>query len=99
MRLPHSNNFWTQETQCGINCCFEPVPWMDRHWLDCGAGVRGRSKPASRGRIKTSQFEGIIIGWGAHENETLTGESTQIERVPIDLNAAPGGLVQPGRCA
>jgi hypothetical protein len=24
--------------------------------------VSGRSKPASQGRIKTSQFEGIIIG-------------------------------------
>jgi hypothetical protein len=53
--------------------------------------VRGRSKPASEGRIKTSQFEVIIIGWGAHENETLTGESTQIERATINLNAAPVG--------
>jgi hypothetical protein len=70
-----------------------------KNQINPGQTVRGRSKPASEGRIKTSQFEGIIIGWGVHENETLTGESTQIERATIDLNTAPGGLVQPGHCA
>jgi hypothetical protein len=61
--------------------------------------VSGRSKPASQGRIKTSQFEGIIIGQGAHQDETLTGEPSQIEPATIDINSAPGGMVQPGYCA
>jgi hypothetical protein len=63
------------------------------------ADVSGRSKPASQGRIKTSQFEGILIGQGAHQDETLTGEPSQIEPATIDINSAPGGMVQPGYCA
>ena len=58
--------------------------------------VSGRSKPASQGRIKTSQFEEIIIGQRSRKNGTLTGEPTQIEPATIDLNITSGGMVQPG---
>jgi hypothetical protein len=76
-----------------------PDAWKVRVlWLFCRT-VSGRSKPASQGRIKTSQFEGIIIGQGAHQDETLTGEPSQIEPATIDINSAPGGMVQPGYCA
>jgi hypothetical protein len=72
-----------------------PYRKLSEKWLI----VSGRSKPASPGRIKTSQFEGIIISQGPHQNETLTGEPSQIEPATIDINSAPGGMVQPGHCA
>ena len=42
------------------------------YWL---VDVSGRSKPATKGRIKTSQFEGKIIGRRPPESGTLTDES------------------------
>ena len=50
--------------------------------------VRGRLKPATSGRIKTSQFEEKIIGRRSHKTRTLADESTQIEPATVHINSA-----------
>jgi hypothetical protein len=50
--------------------------------------VKGRLKPATSGRIKTSQFEGKIIHRRSHKTRTLADESTQIEPATVHFNSA-----------
>ena len=75
----------------GLNRSIKVIaPWIRVSYvfLGSGLGVRGRSKPATRGRIKTSQFEGEIIGRRPGKTGTLADERTQIEPATVNFNSA-----------
>jgi hypothetical protein len=60
--------------------------------------VSGQSKPATKGRMKTSHFEGSIAyraAWAAHGRN----ERTQCELAAYDFNFGGQWLVQPADCA
>ncbi len=60
--------------------------------------VSGHSKPATKGRMKTSHFEGSIAylaAWAALGRD----ERTQRELAAFDINSSGQRLVQPADCA
>jgi 3-hydroxyisobutyrate dehydrogenase/glyoxylate/succinic semialdehyde reductase len=61
-------------------------------------GVSGHSKPASKGRMKTSHFEGSIACWAAWAAHGRN-ERTQCELAAYDINFGGQWLVQPADCA
>jgi len=61
-------------------------------------GVSGHSKPASKGRMKTSHFEGSIACWAAWAAHGRN-ERTQCELAAYDINFGGQRLVQPADCA
>jgi hypothetical protein len=60
--------------------------------------VSGQSKPASKGRMKTSHFEGSIAYWAAWA-ALERNERTQRELAAFDINFGGQRLVQPADCA
>jgi hypothetical protein len=60
--------------------------------------VSGRSKPAMKGRFKTSHFEGSIASWAAWA-APVRNERTQCEPAAFDINFGGQWLVQPADCA
>jgi len=60
--------------------------------------VSGHSKPASKGRMKTSHFEGSIACWAAWAAHGRN-ERTQCELAAYDINFGGQRLVQPADCA
>src|SRR5271168_1117885 len=62
------------------------------------AHVSGQSKPATKGRMKTSHFEGSIAPWAAWA-ALGRNERTQRELAAFDINFGGQRLVQPADCA
>jgi hypothetical protein len=60
--------------------------------------VSGHSKPATKGRMKTSHFEGSIASWAAWA-ALGRNERTQRELATFDFNFGGQWLVQPADCA
>ena len=60
--------------------------------------VSGHSKPATKGRMKTSHFEGSIASWAARA-ALGRNERTQRELAAFDFNFGGQRLVQPADCA
>jgi DNA adenine methylase len=60
--------------------------------------VSGQSKPATKGRMKTSHFEGSIAYWAAWAS-LERNERTQRELAAFDINFGGQRLVQPADCA
>ena len=78
----------------------EYAPFPSRH-LDIfcpGSLVSGHSKPATKGRMKTSHFEGSIACWAAWAAHGRN-ERTQCELAAYDINFGGQWLVQPADCA
>jgi hypothetical protein len=65
---------------------------------DAAEVVSGHSKPASKGRMKTSHFEGSIACWAAWAAHGRN-ERTQCELAAYDINFGGQRLVQPADCA
>jgi hypothetical protein len=60
--------------------------------------VSGHSKPATKGRMKTSHFEGSIASWAATA-ALGRNERTQRELAAFDIDFGGQRLVQPADCA
>ena len=60
--------------------------------------VSGHSKPATKGRMKTSHFEGSIASWAA-TTALVRDERTQRELAAFDIDFGGQRLVQPADCA
>src|SRR5207249_1083561 len=60
--------------------------------------VSGHSKPATKGRMKTSHFEGSIAYWAARA-ALDRNERTQRELAAFDCDFGGQRLVQPADCA
>ncbi len=65
---------------------------------DYNIDVSGHSKPATKGRMKTSHFEGSIAFWAARAAHGRN-ERTQRELAAFDINFGGQRLVQPADCA
>src|SRR4051812_5653011 len=59
--------------------------------------VSGHSKPATKGRMKTSHFEGSIASWAA-EAANDCDEQTQRELAAFDFSFGGQWLVAPTYC-
>jgi hypothetical protein len=66
--------------------------------ISLGLAVSGHSKPATKGRMKTSHFEGSIA-FGAAWAALGRNERTQRELAAFDFNFGGQRLVQPADCA
>ena len=69
-----------------------------KSWLTAAYSVSGHSKPATKGRMKTSHFEGSIAYWAAWA-ALERNERTQRELAAFDINFGGQRLVQPADCA
>jgi hypothetical protein len=85
-----------------LNCIADPTPTSSvLCCLRAGSGVApvsGHSKPATKGRMKTSHFEGSIASWAAWA-ALGRNERTQCEPAAFDINFGGQRLVQPADCA
>jgi hypothetical protein len=75
-----------------------PSPRPRRHPCRLPHAVSGQSKPATKGRMKTSRFEGSIASWAAWA-ALGRNERTQRELAAFDFNFGGQRLVQPPDCA
>ena len=75
--------------------------WSASIWfigIEEAGGVSGHSKPATKGRMKTSHFEGSIAYWAAWA-ALERNERTQRELAAFDIGFGGQRLVQPADCA
>jgi hypothetical protein len=91
----------------GTHCCQPAIPSFSAHWSTISRSfaassgvfsVSGHSKPATKGRMKTSHFEGSIAYWAATA-ALERNERTQRELAAFDINFGAQRLVQPADCA
>ncbi len=67
------------------------------HRLFIAPAVSGHSKPATKGRMKTSHFEGSIASWAAKAANDCD-ERTQREFAAFDFSFVGQWLVAPTDC-
>jgi hypothetical protein len=73
-----------------------PLAYSSRDWADSSTTVSGRSKPATKGRIKTSHYNGVIcsVDSASRMGRRVHGKSDRSGCYSFDTNALRTRLVE-----